>query len=252
MEASALNLAHARQRRADAYLREGRFEEAAECHEAVANLLTKAFIKLQSNLNKSEASSVNSSSYKPSSGSMHTAITLESLALQRDYHKRQAAIVRMKHVQYEEYKIDLEILKRSSKQISKQNERGNSAESTSDKNDTSLRQAIFKTIQEQDSLISLILVPDSESSNSSKYPKDTTTVIEELKTVNSHLRSLVESLLTQLEIKEKEVTELKERLRTVSVSSNDETRPEETHSLNLPPLPPLTPLEMPLFDFTAS
>ncbi|KAI4502013.1 hypothetical protein M0802_002695 [Mischocyttarus mexicanus] len=242
-------LAHVRQRRAEAYLREGRFEEAAECHEAVADLLTKAFIKLQSSCNKSEPSIINSQSYMPFSGSVHTVETLESLALQQDYHKRQAAIVRMKHAHYEEYKIDLEIKKRNSKQISKQNERGNSTEPMFNKNDGSLRQAIFKTIQEQDSLLSLILVPETESSNTSKHPKDTTTVIEELKTINSHLRSLVETLLVQLEAKEKEVTQLKERLRTVSVSPNDETRTENTHSLNLPPLPPLT---VPLFDFTAS
>ncbi|XP_035736285.1 nuclear receptor-binding factor 2-like [Vespa mandarinia] len=258
MEASALNLAHERQRRAEALLREGRFEEAADCHEAVVQLLSEAFTQLQSNftepsITESHPSILIGQSSIPFVRSIHTAITLESLALQRDYHKRQAAVVRMKQAQYEEYKANLETQKRDliSKQIFKQNEKGNSTESASDRNNSSLRQALFRTIEEQDSLLSLILLPDTESS-AFKHPKDTGTVIEELKTVNCQLRCLVGSLLSQLEAKEEEVKQLTERLHAISVNPNDEIRPDDTHSLCLAPLPPLTPLEMPLFDFTSS
>lgn len=180
-------------------------------------------------------------------------ITLESLALQRDYHKRQAAVVRMKQAQYEEYKVNLESQQRDllSKQGSKHSDKGNSTKLTSDRNDSSLRQAIYRTIEEQDSLLSLILLPENDGS-AFKYPKDTGTVIEELRTVNCQLRCLVGSLLSQLEAKEDEVRQLTERLHAASVSPNDKIRPDDTHSLCLAPLPPLTPLEMPLFDFSSS
>lgn len=114
----------------------------------------------------------------------------------------------------------------------------------------SLRHAIYRTIEEQDSLLSLISLPDDIQTF--KHPKDNNTVIEELRTANSQLRSLVESLLGQLEAKEQEVRQLTQRLQARSADSNDEMCPGEGHSLRLAPLPPLAPLEMPLFDFNSS
>lgn len=156
----------------------------------------------------------------------------------------------MKQVQYEEYKATLENHQKDlSKHVAKYTEKDNCTNIRIDKFDGSLRQAIYKTIDEQDSLLGLIPLPDAEE-KSFKHPKDTGTVIEELRTVNSQLRSLVGSLLSQLEAKEEEVRQLTERLYAVSVNSNDDIRSEEP--LRLAPLPPLTPLEMPLFDFTSS
>lgn len=157
----------------------------------------------------------------------------------------------MKQAQYEEYKTTLENHQKDllNKHVVKYNEK-DCTEIRIDKYDGSLRQAIYKTIDEQDSLLSLIYLPD-DNEKTFKHPKDTGTVIEELRTVNSQLRSLVGSLLSQLEAKEEEVRQLTERLYAVSVNSSDEIRAEE-HSLSLAPLPPLTPLEMPLFDFSSS
>lgn len=157
----------------------------------------------------------------------------------------------MKQVQYEEYKATLENHQKDllSKHVAKYTEKDNCTNIRIDKFDGSLRQAIYKTIDEQDSLLGLIPLPDAEE-KIFKHPKDTGTVIEELRTVNSQLRSLVGSLLSQLEAKDEEVRQLTERLYAVSVNSNDDIRSEEP--LRLAPLPPLTPLEMPLFDFTSS
>lgn len=159
----------------------------------------------------------------------------------------------MKQARYEEYKATLECQQRDilNKQAPKQGEKDSASEPPAEKCDTSLRQAIYRTIEEQDSLLTLISLPTNED-KAFKYPKDTGTVIEELRTVNSQLRCLVGNLLSQLESKEEEVRLLTERLRAVSVNSNDEIRADDTHSLRLAPLPPLTPLEMPLFDFTSS
>jgi len=253
MEKSSLNLAHEKHRRAEALLREGKFEEAAKCHETVADLLAESYAQLEFSLiHASTLSSQDSSKFLTP---IHSLVTLESLSLQRDYHKRQAAVVRMKQVQYEEYKTTLENHQKDllNKQATRYSERDNYMDIGINKFDGSLRQAIYKTIDEQDSLLSLIDIklPPSAEEKSFKHPKDTGTVIEELKTVNSQLRSLVGSLLSQLEAKEEEVRQLTERLYAVSVNSNDNIRPEE-HHLSLDPLPPLTPLEMPLFDFTSS
>ncbi|CAK9824684.1 hypothetical protein ANTRET_LOCUS2812 [Anthophora retusa] len=158
----------------------------------------------------------------------------------------------MKQAQYEEYKATLENQQREilSKQAPKQIEK-DTTEFTIDKFDGSLRQAIYRTIEEQDSLLTQISIPSNED-KAFKYPKDTTTVIEELKTVNCQLRCLVGSLLSKLEAKEEEVRQLTEQLQAVTVNPNDETRLDNAHSLRLAPLPPLTPLEMPLFDFTST
>lgn len=247
-----MNAAHERQRRAEALLQEGRFEEAAKCHETVASLLGEAHAQLESSFVHLKASNISSQTPPTVITSFHSYITLESLALQRDYHKRQAAVVRMKQAQYEEYKATLENQQREilSKQAPKQVGK-DTTELATDKFDGSLRQAIYRTIEEQDSLLTLISLPGNED-KAYKHPKDTGTVIEELKTVNCQLRCLVESLLSQLEAKEEEVRQLTDQLHAVSANINDENRLDNAHSLRLAPLPPLTPLEMPLFDFTST
>lgn len=240
----------------------------------MADLLTKARARLKSNL--VHTPTLSSQEALKFLTPIQSLVTLESLGLQRDYHKRQAAVVRyldfqiicfifsydfiaiknifvfrMKQAQYEEYKATLENHQKDlfNKQVAKYNEIENYTNRI-DKFDGSLRQAIYKTIDEQDSLLSLISLPDSEE-KTFKHPKDTGTVIEELRTVNSQLRCLVGNLLSQLEVKEEEVRQLTERLYAVSVNSNNDIRSEE-HPLCLAPLPPLTPLEMPPFDFTST
>lgn len=150
----------------------------------------------------------------------------------------------MKQEQYEFYKTSLDkqkqdLLPQSSFDKAKD---GKSEEE-------SLRQAIYKTIEEQDSLLGLISLPEKDE-QAFKHPKDTGTVIEELRTVNVQLRSLVGSLLNQLEAKEKEVERLQETLRTLVVNPGEANRASDTHDMRLSPLPPLAPLEMPKFDFT--
>nr|XP_033340672.1 nuclear receptor-binding factor 2-like [Megalopta genalis] len=251
METSILNAAHERQRRAEALLQAGRFEEAAKCHETVASLLGEAHARLESTYLRFRTSTLSNQTPPTVINSFHSLVTLESLKLQQDYHKRQAAIVRIKQAQYEEYKATLENQQREiNKQASKKLEEEASNVPT-DKCDGSLRQAIYRTIEEQDSLLTLISLPDDEGEGF-KYPKDAITIIEELKTVNYQLRCLVGSLLSQLETKEEEVRQLTEQLKTVSVNPNDDARLDNAHSMRLAPLPPLTPLEMPLFDFTST
>ncbi|XP_043460768.1 nuclear receptor-binding factor 2-like [Leptopilina heterotoma] len=256
METSALNAAHESERRAEAFLREGKFEEAAKCHERVANLLTEAHSKLETRqIESNSCNSENQSSMKPS---IQSLATLESLALQRDYHTRQASIVRMKQARYEEYKATLEAQRRdlyNKQEINKRSDE-NVNGILDDKCECSLKQAIYRTIEEQDSLLNVLELPSQSEKNQEsqtfKHPKDTGTVIEELRTVNIQLRSLIGSLLSQLEEKEDQVRQLTERLHEISVDTSEEIHHDETHSLRLAPLPPLTPLEMPRFDFNST
>lgn len=92
-----LSKAHEKQRRAEASLREGKFEEAAKYHETVADLLAKAHEKLESSLVHVHGSAV--SSQEPYLIPIHLLNSLESLSLQQDYHKRQAAVVRYRIIQ---------------------------------------------------------------------------------------------------------------------------------------------------------
>lgn len=228
-------------------LQEGRFKEAADCHELVSSLLGEAHSRLESSYLHFKTSSLSSQTPPTVIDSFHSLVTLESLKLQQDYHKRQAAVVRMKQAQYDEYKTALENQQREilNRQVT------NELDTETNKFDGSLRQAIYRTIEEQDSLLTLISLPD-DGGQAFKYPKDTSTVIEELKTVNYQLRTLVGNLLSQLEAKDAEIRQLKEQLHAVSVNPNDDTRLDNAHSLRLAPLPPLAPLEMPLFDFSST
>lgn len=158
----------------------------------------------------------------------------------------------MKQSKFEEYKAKVESHKNDI--LVKQTFKDKLYDSnyTSDKAEDTLHQAIYKTIEKQDDLLSLISLPDDED-KTFKHPKDTGTVIEELRTVNSQLRSLVKNLFEELEIKDQEIKRLKQQL--ASSSDNvpcEEGRLDGMHLVHLEPLPPLAPLEMPRFDFNAT
>lgn len=102
-------------------------------------------------------------------------------------------------------------------------------------------------MEEADSLLSLLTLKDGEQESSNtektaflgqKKPKNDQTVIEELHTLNTQLRTLITQLLTQLDASEKQVEALRARLRAY----------EEDFPC---PLPDLTPLEMPQYEYSS-
>lgn len=157
----------------------------------------------------------------------------------------------MKQAQFEEYKNTLETQQRNllNKLMPKMSEKESGNVGTEKCEDGSSKQAIFRTIEEQDILLNLMSVSDD---NAFRHPKDAGTVIEELRTLNNHLRTLVGNLLCQLETKEQEVQLLTERIKVMSSDGDTEVCPDGSLSKRLAPLPPLAPLEMPLFDFNSS
>lgn len=160
----------------------------------------------------------------------------------------------MKQAQYEEYKATMEMQEKEllSKQTMKHCPRGSSAHFvTVDKGEKFLHQAIDRAMDEQDSLLDLIFTPPNGAEISPKRPKDPAIVLEELRTVNGQLRSLIGSLLNQLEASQMQVKILSEQLKVAKAASEEPLAPtNETSSINLSPLPPLAPLEMPPFDFS--
>ncbi|KAF5269344.1 hypothetical protein FQA39_LY08736 [Lamprigera yunnana] len=214
MEQSALNKAHLQYRKAENYLRCRKFEEAIECHNNAADLL-------QESLSLTE---------NPRS--------IESLKLQRDYHLRQKQIVLVKKEQFDNYKKAIE-----NQRQRMQNNSNITFEDNLEQGSTSLQVAIYKTMEEADSLLNLLIKrgsganSDSESlrsfstdtderllsidtidsSNSNalvctKHPKDDSVVIEELRILNGQLHALVYKLVTQLDASTREVDMLKERI----------------------------------------
>ncbi|XP_054257893.1 nuclear receptor-binding factor 2-like [Macrosteles quadrilineatus] len=213
MEYSPLLLAHFNDRRADNHILYKRFDEAVNCHKNAAELLLQAM--------------------------QLTSVTraLEALKLQYEYHKKQEDVIQVKKFQFEIHK----------KIVDYRNRKMTMQKKTSQKEskDQDLQWAIFRTMEEADSLLGMLLPKESgagdelSTSPGQKRPKDDRTVIEELHTLNTQLRAFISQLLAQLEASERQVEALKARLRAYE----DDSPPE---------LPELAPLEMPQYDFTSS
>uniref|UniRef100_A0A1B6MUV3 Nuclear receptor-binding factor 2 MIT domain-containing protein n=1 Tax=Graphocephala atropunctata TaxID=36148 RepID=A0A1B6MUV3_9HEMI len=211
MENSPLLLAHQNDRKADNHILCKRFDDALSCHKTAAELLLHAM--------------------------QLTSVTraVEALHLQYDYHKRQEDIVQVKKVQFEIHKKIVEYQRRKMTMEKKTTQK--------EKKDQDLQWAIFRTMEEADSLLGMLVpkeVLEAELSTSPghKRPKDDRIVIEELHTLNTQLRALVSQLLAQLEASERQVEALKIRLRTYE---EDDSR--------LPELPPLEMVQQ--YDFPA-
>lgn len=85
----------------------------------------------------------------------------------------------------------------------------------------------FRNMEAVDSLIDALIDRDCQEKNEItselskspsystgiKHPKNDSTVIEELHTLNNKLRELISQLLTQLDESQKEATSLKEKLK---------------------------------------
>ncbi|XP_018325689.1 nuclear receptor-binding factor 2 isoform X3 [Agrilus planipennis] len=210
MEPSSLNKAHQQHRRADALLKYKKFEEAIECHEKAAELLEEA-IKVTENPH-----------------------SIESLKLQKDYHLRQKKIILMKKEQSVKTK-KVQGIQKQGTHLSNCSENDHNLD-----DNASLQSAIYRTFEETDSLLFLLMKKgssgnsDSESLKSvdagalsydvidtpnlntilgAKHPKDDTVVIEELKTLNDQLRHLISNLLVQLDESSKEINRLRDRVK---------------------------------------
>ncbi|XP_065212580.1 nuclear receptor-binding factor 2-like [Planococcus citri] len=192
----SLNVAHRYARAADNHEKVRNFDEASKCHQQAIDYIQLSF---------SHAT---------------FAVTLESLKLQEDYHHRQKHILRLKKIQYG---IHQKLLAHKQKQMAL----AQAEIESSDEKDKDLQWAIFKNMEAVDSLIDALIerdtkTNDEESSELSKspsyntaikHPKNDSTVIEELHTLNNKLRELISQLLSQLDESQKEVASLKEKLK---------------------------------------
>lgn len=257
---SPLNKAHLYDRKATALVKKFGFDEAIECHLLAAQSLSESI-----NLTDNEKAK-------------------QSIELQKEYHLKQKDFLRLKKTQYHAYKEALRVQKEAMSRVMKVRG-GTGKQSGSETEGVTLQKAIYRTIEEADSLLELLVHREegerfdndtnqetkTESLNQtinlgSKQPKDDHTVIEELRIVNYQLRSLITELMSQLTASEKEVTTLKQRISELEVENKklkpesiaasaysspfvfspaDELAPEVTSEL-----PVLAPLEMPNFDLS--
>lgn len=189
-----LNLAHKHERQAERKILQKKFDEALIEHDKAKEYLIEA-LKLT-----------------------HVTQAVQSLTLQLEYHKRQKDIVHLKKTQYEIRKKILE------HQLMKA--RQDIMASSSEDNSNEIQKAIFRTMEEADSLLDLLIinkndipphVPATSSASSkpagSKLPKTDKNVIEELHTINIQLKKLIKQLMNELSEKDRQIAGLKTRLK---------------------------------------
>lgn len=134
-----------------------------------------------------------------------SSVALESITLQHSYHLKQKDLIKNRKEQYSRVKKTLNNLKEISKDPK-----------VLCNDNTKIQVAIYKNINEADSLLDILCNKDKAKSlepvEGKTLAKSQETVIEELQTLNQNLHSLVEQLVTQVEVLKDENVNLKERV----------------------------------------
>ncbi|CAH4034077.1 nuclear receptor-binding factor 2-like [Pieris brassicae] len=208
METHPLNKAHQQHRRAEAHLKNNKYDDAMQCHHNAAELLLDAM--------KSTSSSV----------------ALESITLQHSYHLKQKDLIQSKKEQYVRVKKAMDIFKNVSKD-SQINVPGEPSK---------VQVAIYKNLNASETLLHELStnqdvgeIKDLAKLSEGKTEKPQIIVIEELQTLNHSLHSLVEQLVLQVEVLKDENMTLrervnfleKERVRYLNISQDGITLSEE-------------------------
>ncbi|XP_026489776.1 nuclear receptor-binding factor 2 [Vanessa tameamea] len=206
MEFHPLNLAHQQHRRAEAHLKNNRYDEAIQCHHNAAELLLDAL------------------------KSTNSSVALESITLQHNYHLKQKDLIKNKKEQYVRVKKALDNIKHFSKDP-QFNLNGNDI--------STLQVAIYKAVNESDNL--LCILSDKCKGSNEKDSVDVTDgnvteksqqmIVEEVQSHNQNLQTMIEQLLLKVEvIKDDNITLKervnyleKERVKYLNIQSQDES-----------------------------
>lgn len=167
---------------------------------------------------------------------------IESIKLQRDFHLKHIELIRLKKQQYEKYKLAVEQQRIKNADIHEQRTVKNRIETTCD-----LQIAIYKTLEESDSLIEtlnsnrssgkkLSADGDNSSLNESKTTvcienvgevkmgikklKSENCVVDELHTLNHQLHILVYNLVSRMDESNYEMEKLSERVKLLEKEKN--------------------------------
>ncbi|CAH2084781.1 unnamed protein product [Euphydryas editha] len=209
MEFHPLNLAHQQHRRADAHLKNHRYDDAIQCHHKAAELLLDV-LKITTN-----------------------SVVVESVTLQHSYHLKQKDFIKNKKEQHERAKKALENIKCLSKD----------SQCNLNCNDISkLQVAICRSVNESDSLLNRLShkygsndkdlernTVDVEDGNVTELPPQK--IVEELQNHNQNLVTIIDQLLLQVEIiKDNNITLHerinyleKERIKYLNIKPQDES-----------------------------
>lgn len=186
-------------RNAEKHLRCRRFTEAIQSHQRAASYLQEAMQMTSSTK------------------------AYESLQCQYEYHLKQQNIVRQKQLEYENYLKAIESQRVKIANMILSNDLDCKMQTDS------LQFAIFKTMNQADSLLGQLINKDEDEvdlatvvkkidqqiQSGIKKPKGDEMVIEELKILNGQLHSLVSQLVSQLEHSNREIDTLKDRIKTL-------------------------------------
>jgi len=231
-----LNAAHSNVRKSEKLLKSGKFEEAISLQDRIVELLSEALTET------SDAS------------------VRESLRLQVEHHEKQKLLISHKQASWENFCQQLANLQTKMSNVS--------ASGSGD----GLQDSIYRTFQETESLLEHLRVgtgpgqpaassPGSTAGTGAKMPKDDKIIIEELQTANNHLRSMVDTMFSELETYKKENAELRARVRDLEAERRARLSQAGVevaglgHRVDTAGLedsgqfPDLAPLEMPQFDF---
>merc|ERR1711892_1035821 len=211
-----LNKAHFLVREAERHVKRGKFQEAIDLQDQIIELLDRAQLFARDNN------------------------VQDSLNLQIQHHHKQKHVIANKRKFYEKYLKDLKNLKIKMAKANMKNADG-------------LQDSIYRAFEETESLLAHLkteTIP-SDPTTGEKMPKDDKVIIEELQTANNHLRGMVESMFSELESYKKENLETEDReIHKVGHVSNLSVVGLQTGLLHdSGHLPPLAPLELPVFDF---
>lgn len=191
MESHPLNLAHQQHRRAEAHLKNNRYDEAIQCHHNAAELLLDA-MKLTT-----------------------SSVALESITLQHSYHLKQKDLIKNKKEQYVRVIKALENIKCLSNDP-KYLLQGNDV--------TKLQVTICKALNKSDNLLNVlntkiqsiekatVKVIDVSDEVDGNMVKSQGNIVEELQTVNHDLNTTMEQLLVHVEVLKDDNAILKERI----------------------------------------
>lgn len=173
----------------------------------------------------------------------HCAEALISLQLQYNHHMQEQTTVNLRKLNAE---MESRKLWQGPRAESRNlDEQDPSQPNSLDPRTEELQNAIYKAIEDQDSLLQFLYRSPEVSKNyeqvksreeiirsASKTPKDDKTVIEELKVNNNELKKLIDNLMKELESCHAENIILKETIKNMTDSKD--TRPKS--ELVLPPL----------------
>lgn len=180
-------------------------------------------------------------------GCTNNAKIFESIKLQRDFQLKNIELVRLKKTQYDKYKTAIE--QQGQKNVSFLEQR-----IVKDGNICDLQMSIFKTLEESDTLLDLLVgkrsssdtqhnaliggsdsVSDNTNVNKPTVTKSEDTIIEDMHTLNHQLHILVFNLVNRIDDSTHELDDLRDQIKALEKNDRPcQRKPSSAINTNKP------------------